>query len=184
MNKAWLQVALGAFFALTASCQPEPSNERNTGFANYPGLAKAIKRAEQVVLWEGLPHQAFEKQLLEEELKAKEVVWYHGFPFYVEPLPLKEEDGQELTSIVTNRDTFQPWSGAKKCGGFHPDYGIEWQVANVPYRCLVCFGCREVKIFGPGSEAYCDMTTLGTAELEKVLKAYHKHRPKTKLRDW
>ena len=54
---------------------------------------------------------------------------------------------------------------------------VEWTSGKDVYRMQVCFGCYEIKIFGPKSEVYCDMADAGLHGLEKVLKGYRKNRP-------
>lgn len=159
-QRRWLTIAVTLPWALVAILSPLPAQDRgetDTNFANHKPLAEAVARAERVVLYEGLPHQFFERDLLACELATKKTVRLHGFPFYAEVLPLKEADAKELTRLFTDVRSFQPFSGYKKCGGFHPDYAIEWHVGKEIYRCLVCFGCQEIKAFGPTKELYCDI---------------------------
>jgi hypothetical protein len=158
------------------SADPKPK-QTDTTFAHLAPLAMAIAKADKVVLFEGLPHQSEEKDLLEQELKSKKTVTLHNFPFYAEPLSLKANDGTALIALAANRKSFQEWGGPKLCGGFHPDYLIEFTAGKDTYRMLVCFGCHEVKLFGPKSEVYVDMSDDGLHGLEKLLKPYRKNRP-------
>ena len=63
----------------------------------------------------------------------------------------------------------------KGCGGFHPDYAVERAVGGQVYRCLVCFGCGEVKVFGPGGELHRDV--VNPIPLKRLLVPYWKNRP-------
>jgi hypothetical protein len=67
--------------------------------------------------------------------------------------------------------------GEKKCGGFHPDYAVEWSVGRDRYRALICFGCEEVKLFGPALESRNDLDRTAYKRLEELLKPYQKNRP-------
>lgn len=166
-------VAIAIVLALAA----EPK-ETDSTFANLGPLAAAIARADRITLYEGLPHQVSEKDLLESEIKAKKTVKHHGFAFYAGPLPLKDGDAKSLLALAGNEKSFQPWAGVKKCGGFHPDYLVEFTAGKDVVRMLVCFGCLEVKLHGPNSEVYVDMSDDGLHGLEKVLKPYRENRPK------
>ncbi len=70
--------------------------------------------------------------------------------------------------------TYKEFSGEKKCGGFHPDFAVEWQIGTAKYQALICFGCGEVKLFGPGYESRYD---FHSETIEKILKKYNKNRP-------
>ena len=164
--------------ALLVLCGADPAAEAGTDFRSLAPLAAAIATADRTTLFEGLPHPVWEKGGLAAELKAKKTVQTHGFPFYAEPLPLKAEDAKALTALAANPKSFQKWAGAKLCGGFHPDYLVEWAVGKEAYRMQVCFGCHEVKMFGPKAAVCVDMSDDGLHGLEKVLKPYRKDRPK------
>ena len=157
-----------------ALCKAEP--ETDTNFENYKPLAAAIRKADRVVLYEGLPHPGWENEAYERELKSKKTVKFHDWPFYAKPLPLSEKDGKALTKVFTTASNFTEFAGEKKCGGFHPDYCIEWHVGKEIYRSLVCFGCGEVKVYGPRLQLRCD----GGKDFGKVLKSYHNERPELK----
>src|SRR5262249_45595205 len=110
----------------------------------HKGFAEAIAKAEKVVLYEGLPHQQGERNLRKKELREKEVVWLHGHPYYAETPALKAADVEALTALVSRRESFHAWGGMKWCGGYHPDYLIEWSMGKETYQMAVCLGCHEV----------------------------------------
>jgi hypothetical protein len=169
---------LGVLLLVVPTAADEKKKETDTDFKNLQPLAEAIAKADKVTLYEGLPHQVWEKELLDQELKEKQTVTDHGFPFYAGPLDLKPDDAKKLTALAADAKSFQKWSGYKRCGGFHPDYMVEWRVGKDVYRMHVCFGCHEVKVYGPKAELYCDMSDAGLHGLEAVLKPYRKNRPK------
>jgi hypothetical protein len=135
----------------------------------------APKQADRPVLYEGLPHQTYEHEALVAEKKAKPTVTLHGFPFYRETLELKPGDDQRLRALLTDPASFAPYSGEKKCGGFHPDYAVEWSADGQTRQALICFGCREVKIYGPNGETTYDLGA--EAQFLDVLASYQKNRP-------
>lgn len=139
-------------------------------------FASAIRRGEAaVVLHEGLPHPVFEAALLERERASGSVEELHGYAFYREPLALTGEEAREITEAMASPDQFLPFSGEKKCGGFHPDYAVEWRRGGEVYTALVCFGCEEVKLFGPGMASRHDMRAA--ERFGEVLGRHHKNRP-------
>ena len=171
----------------------------NINFNNYGPLANKIQQATEVTLYEGLPHQYFEKDALASERKNKDTVTLHQFPFYRESLPLNAADGDRLKELFCDGKSLKPNAAFvamggrtsnpdgsyiipdQACGGYHPDYCIEWKVKGEKYHVLVCFGCGEMKCYGDGIELYCDFEQCGgDTEFGKVLKKYRKNRPERK----
>lgn len=142
-----------------------------------PKLTGAIAKADKVVLFEGLPHQGFEGELLKKELADKKTAQIAGFPFYAETLALKEGHGKKLTELTAGKDTFAKFGGEKKCGGYHPDYAIEFLVGVDKYHVLICFGCHEAIITGPKASVRCDINEDGYKAFADILKGYRKNRP-------
>ncbi|HWU89392.1 MAG TPA: hypothetical protein VN253_19160 [Kofleriaceae bacterium] len=140
-------------------------------------LATAIDGADRMTLHEGLPHQHFERELLESERRSKPVRELDGYPFYQAPLALSAEDTKRLAQLLSDPATFQSFSGEKLCGGFHPDFAVEWQKGPRSYRALLCFGCGEAKLFGPGLDERYDLAKLAKSKLEALLGRYRQNRP-------
>jgi hypothetical protein len=136
-----------------------------------------VAGAETTTLYEGLPHQMFESSLMESERRSKPVQELHGYWFYKEPLAPSAEDVKRLTQVFSEPASFEPFSGEKKCGGFHPDYAVEWQKDSSSYRALICFGCGEAKLFGPGIDERHDLGRRAVPELEALLAKHRKNRP-------
>jgi hypothetical protein len=136
-----------------------------------------LKQADRLVLYEGLPHQMYESQALEAEKKAKPTVTLHGFSFYRETLEVKAGDDQRLKTLMSDPGSFEAFSGEKRCGGFHPDYAVEWSAGGQVYQALLCFGCWEVKIYGPKGEAIYDIRGDARDQLKALLEPYRKNRP-------
>ena len=51
--------------------------DKTIDFNNYPLLAAQIKKADKVILYEGLPHQRSEKELLAGELSRAKTITIH-----------------------------------------------------------------------------------------------------------
>ncbi len=151
--------------------------------ANFTGCSAgrpasaSISQARQITLYEGLPHQLYEPKALVAERNAKPTVTLSGFPFYRETLDLKEVDAAELKALLASSRSFETYSGEKKCGGFHPDYAVEWSVGGATYRCLICFGCEEARIHGPRDVTEYDIEHITFKRLKQLLAPYRKNRP-------
>jgi hypothetical protein len=139
-------------------------------------LVEGIMKAGPPALYEGLPHQRFERKLLERELTDKETVKLHGFPFYAEAIPPKAEHVKELTAIFSKAGTFSPYA-MHWCGEFHPDWCLEWKSGGEVNRALVCFGCDEAMLFGPRRQLRVNITEATKADLKRRLGSYWSLRP-------
>lgn len=146
-------------------------------------LVLAIRGADAMSLYEGLPHQRSEREALASERRSKPVVELDGYPFYAEPLELRADDGARLTEILGAAATILPWSGVKLCGGYHPDYALEWRRGEQRYRAHLCFGCEEVKLHGPGIALYYDLSESAVQALWARLRGYRNNRPFSKELD-
>jgi hypothetical protein len=144
----------------------------------FDPIAAGISAATEVTLFEGLPHQMFDRDSLATELKTKQTVQLHGYPFYKRPLPLSAEDAAALRRLLTNKASFETFGGEKACGGFHPDYSIAWAQGGQTFRVLICFGCHEFKMFGAGHELRTDSDDTAMKKIEAILRKYHAQRPK------
>ena len=91
-------------------------------------------------VYEGLPHQLFEKKSLEREVKRDDVFWIYDFPFYTR----KSDAIPKILDFFGNQENFEPWVMEKRCGGFHPDFAVTWNHDGSEASVLVCFGCHEV----------------------------------------
>jgi hypothetical protein len=148
-------------------------------YGNNPRiLTEVIRQADRVVLYEGLPHPAWESNLLEEERRNKAIQELDGYPFYQEVLTLTPEDAKRLSEVLGESATYMPFAGDKLCGGFHPDYAAEWHVGEDRYRALICFGCEEVKLFGPRLDSRNDLDHAAYEKIQELLKGYRKNRPR------
>ncbi len=167
------RIALFAVFVLLSGCGPSA-----TSLEDHKQLAESLQAAKDIKLYEGLPHQHFEPQLLEYELESSKTITFDEFPFYATPLELSKEDSTALTDLFCKADSFAPLdlTAAKACGGFHPDYCLTWRVGSNTYLALLCFGCREVKSSGNGLELHADIRESACDTFVLALQPYQKNR--------
>jgi hypothetical protein len=136
----------------------------------------SIAQASDVVVYEGLPHQSREAKLLAEELKTKETVELHGFPFYKQTLSISHEDQRLLATALSDTHGYRlnKKGTVKTCGGFHPDYAVNWTADGRDNCVLVCFGCCDLRVYGGEHEA---IYSIRNSRLENALQSYRQNRP-------
>jgi len=76
-------------------------------------ISKSIPSSAALKLYEGLPHQSWESDLLKKELAEKKTVLLHGFPFYERPLSVTAADVETLRRLSTARGSFSAYRGPK-----------------------------------------------------------------------
>src|SRR5437867_5072942 len=81
-------------------------HQTDTDFNNLPTLLSGIQEHGEVLLYEGLPHDFWEAELLQSELRRKKTLKLHGYPFYEELLVLKSDDAEQLTTFFSDRTNF------------------------------------------------------------------------------
>jgi hypothetical protein len=149
----------------------------STDLSKHDPLAVFVSEADNVLLWEGLPHQDNEPPLYKEERASKASIRLGGFYFYDQPLEVTAEDAKQLTALFCNKDSFHAYKGEKTCGGYHPDWCVEWRNGREVCRAQVCLGCSEMKAFGPWTALHCDITRNALDQFRQLLGRYTKNRP-------
>jgi hypothetical protein len=150
-----------------------------TDVASYKPIAASVAKAKEVILFEGFPHPVMEPALFKKEKEERNQFRYQGHVFYQNRPRLKDKDADALRKILADSKGFTAWQGEKKCGGFHPDYMVQWKEGDAIYRVLICFGCGEITAYGPKGAVRLDMGEAGKA-LQATLKRYRALRPKPK----
>lgn len=148
-----------------------------TDLAAHKPIAAIIAKADKVVLYEGLPHPMWEKDTLAAEQKKKKTVEMQLFSFYADPIELKKGDAKEFAKLLSDPASLKEYTVGKRCGGFHPDWCIEWQAGEEKVQCQICFGCDEVKFFAGKDSLHADVTSKVMETLEPSLMKYQKQRP-------
>ena len=155
------------------SCSATPEEQQRTAFT------AAVKSAGSPLLFEGLPHQGCERDLFNRELASKKVVVLDGFHFYEKPLSLSELDEKSLSALLCDRRCHipRPVNAVKACGGFHPDFCLEWHKGEDTYRVQICFGCSEAQTIGPELKVLWDMDDNYRKQIVDILRLYRLNRP-------
>jgi hypothetical protein len=155
-----------------------PRADRSLG--DISKFLSAVASAEEISIYEGLPHPAWEQELYAAEAKRADLVWFEGYPFYAKPLGLPEVEKKQLSAIALAKEGHVPFGLPKFCGGFHPDYVIVWTKQGKKSGSLICFGCHEWKNFTPAGRLYEDLSPAAYDQLRGILSKYVVQRPKRK----
>ena len=158
----------------------EQDIKTNTNFAHLPLILAGIPKSSDISLYEGLPSEFWEPELLERELKEKKTIKLHGYRFYEELITMDGTDAEHLTALFSSKNAFKAFVKTKRCGGFYPGYCVEWSKAETTTQCLICLECGDVKMFGANSELHCDFSVDAHQKLKQLLGHYQKNRPVTK----
>jgi hypothetical protein len=174
-----------ALIGLLAGCagetkvivEPEAPARISTDFGRLPSVLQGIGKSTEVALYEGLPSEFWEPQLREEEAKRKKTIRLHGYAFYEDRVALSSSEAQQFTALFLSKGSYKRYRAQKPCGGYHPDYCVEWNSSDAVTRALICLECGEVKFFGPGSELHCDLIPEAGERIARRLTPYQKNRP-------
>ncbi|MCC7422713.1 MAG: hypothetical protein IT428_20730 [Planctomycetaceae bacterium] len=143
--------------------------EISTSFERLPGILSSIRGPQDVVLREGLPSGFWEPELRVQALRERATIERHGYRLYDARLPATEEDCAQLTAIFASSTSFAPRRSAKQCGGFYPEYGIDWNTGEETTTALISLECGEVKLHSPKSDLYCDLSPAAASKLKSLL---------------
>jgi hypothetical protein len=96
LGALWL-VGCRQEFNVTFDAAPPPSIETN--FDRLSTVLASIPKTGAALLYEGLPSDFWEPELLLQELARAKTIRLHGYPLYEEPLTMQGTDGEQLTGL-------------------------------------------------------------------------------------
>jgi len=143
-------------------------------------LRDTIKKTDRIFVYEGLPHQMFEAELLEKEKKRKDTTSIANYSFYAPKTQVENKALVKMKTIISDSKNYIQFTGEKRCGGFHPDYAVEWPNGEKTYAVLFCFGCDEVLVVDGKNIYRYDLRFPD--QIKKIFAAYKSKRPKVSLR--
>lgn len=157
-----------------SQCAPksDPSPPPKEASTNY---RRTLATTETLSVSEGLPHQMWERSLLEREIKRTDTAKIWKYPFYTPSVLATNPD--DLKRLLSSPDSIKVYEGPKLCGGYHPDYCVSWQAEKKTYHALICFGCDEVVFFDGTSSLIYDLSDDACNGLKELLSSYAKKRP-------
>jgi len=147
-----------------------------SGCTKPPASLVTLKVAEKIVVYEGLPHQLRELELLKQELQRDDICTLGGFPFYSPGVTASPEQERQLKKVLCDGNLYYRFEGEPAdCGPFHPDFAVEWLDGEVTKQALFCFGCNEVQILSGGEIEEYDFKE--TRKLKAVFSDFSDKRP-------
>ena len=153
-----------AFTFLPCSCDSDANSDSHLGSAYRP-----LKETKKIRIYEGLPHQLWEKELLAKEKLRADITDFGDFPFYTPGISPKKETLEALRNLLISSSTVKPYTGPKRCGGFHPDFAAVWNDREHDYVALICFGCHEIKFLLPDKVLHFDINNKAYNDLKMLL---------------
>jgi hypothetical protein len=181
MTRRWLWLVVILFVGCSArpevAVEEEPPPATDTNFDRLPDILRGITSAGEVLLYEGLPSEFWEPEARARELREKETMRLQSYPFYDESQQMPTADAAALTALLSVSESFARYNNRKKCGGFHPEYCLEWTTGAAGTQALISLECGEVKLYGPRGELYCDLTSGTVQKLKPLLSRYQKNSP-------
>ena len=142
-------------------------------------LIATLKDADAAVIFEGLPHQGWQRALVNDEIARKKTIRLFGYAFYEQPSELTRAQQKEFQEILASGPWFEALEKGvmqnKRCGGFHPDYQVEWKTKDAVVQIQFCLGCRDVRIYTEKEKIFGDLK--GNERLTKWLRGFRKLRP-------
>jgi len=158
-----------ALSSLVSADDKVPSKQASDKYRQTIALAKDLS------VHEGLPHQAWDHELLEKEIKRKDTTKIWLFPFYTPSVPAT--NAADLKKVLGSADSILVYGGPKRCGGYHPDYAVSWEADGKSFYALVCFGCHEIVFFDGKTSLMYDLNNVAFDRLQTLLAVYAKKRP-------
>jgi len=179
MNRRFFLANLSVCAVLPrASDGADSSGLSASELVEFTPLSQGVSRASTLTLYEGLPHPDWEAEYFKMELATKKTVRLHDYSFYERPLHVAAEDIETLRRLSANPDSYWSYRGPKPCGRYHPDYCLAWKDYDSIYDFLICFGCEEMKLYGPEGHLLVDLRSESALRFKITLQNYRNERPR------
>jgi hypothetical protein len=136
----------------------------------------ALLTSKTLTLSEGLPHPAKEAAAFAREEKRRDTLTLADFKFYKPELKPDPARDQRLRQIISDPASLAMWT-QKRCGGFHPDWSVNWRSGRKDIHALVCFGCKELMILSPEQQLRYNLTPAAFKKLQAELVPLRAKRP-------
>lgn len=167
---------LGIILALIVTLSAIAEDEKSPTIEASAIYRATVVSAKSITVYEGLPHQGWDSELLAIEIQRKDTKKIWEYPFYTPSVAATNSD--DLRQLLSRSDSIVTYGGPKGCGGYHPDYCISWQAGEITYYALVCFGCHEIVFYDGKTALFYDLDENAYEQYKKLLANYEAKRPK------
>ncbi len=114
---------------------------------DFSAYLKSIEDVDSFLVFEGLPR--LKGKRLEDIKQKNDTLEIGGWSFFAKPLEVSDSTADLLRWTLVDFKSFEPYGGPKFCGGFHPDFCVEWEVGGEKQYMQICFGCEEALLLYP-----------------------------------
>ncbi|MFC7339438.1 hypothetical protein ACFQY0_19755 [Haloferula chungangensis] len=137
----------------------------------------ALAKAKKFGLSEGLPHPAKETERFSAEAQRRDTQQITGFFFYKPDQKLDPATTDKLRQIIADSDNLTEWKEHKTCGGFHPDWSLNWRRGWSKDHALICFSCDEIIYISGDFQLRYNLTPAASKQLKTLLNPFQSKRP-------
>ena len=138
---------------------------------------QSLKKADDLFVYEGLPHPLRENPTFEKEKKRDDIKQIKNYWFYDEKVKATGNSRDQLMNLLFDESGFSSLdhkTPPKDCGPFHPDYAIMWESGGAENYLMICYTCSEAKLIREGNSTTYNLH----ANWQKVLSEFQLNRPK------
>ena len=137
---------------------------------------RSLKKADDLFVYEGLPHPGRENPSFEKEKKREDVRQIEGHWFYDPKVKATGSTRDRLMNLLFDERGFSvpdPNVPPKDCGPFHPDYSIYWSSEGAENYLMICYTCGEAKLISGGKATTYEVYS----NWQEVLSEFEAKRP-------
>ncbi len=142
---------------------------------------QSLKKADDLFVYEGLPHPLRENPTFEKEKKRDDIKQIKNYWFYDAKVKATGNSRDQLMNLLFDGSGFHmPDSNSpqKDCGPFHPDYAIMWNSDGGVNYLMVCYTCGEAKLIKEGRSETYEVNVYKMNSLRNLLANFQANRPR------
>ena len=139
---------------------------------------QSLKKTDDLIVYEGLPHPFREKHTFEKEKKRSDVMQIEDHWFYDTKVKASGNTRDQLMNLLFDESGFSSNVIPTDCGPFHPDYAIMWESDEVENYLMICFTCSEAKLIRDGKSKISDLNVYKIDSWKNLLANFNANRPK------
>ena len=164
---------LASFLLLfVAGCNSGLSREHA---AVFKPIADAIQQAQSMSLHEAVPHSLRKGFKPGDKPPQPDMIELGEHLFYAKPLTPTPDTVEALRRLCAAEDTYRRYEQLKCM--FNADFCLEWKEGDRAYRVIICFGCEEVWVQGPGNAVLLALQPEAADQLARLLEPLRVHHP-------